>query len=108
MIRAGAMRELITFERKFETVQPSGAVLVEWRPEQTRRAELVQGSVDAFLRDVERTEDRKVFRLWFCEQITADMRVCHGGYTYRIARIMQLNPLYLELHCVNTVEEAPI
>tara|TARA_R110002049_G_scaffold10127_1_gene50168 strand:- start:133528 stop:133854 length:327 start_codon:yes stop_codon:yes gene_type:complete len=105
MIRAGAMREQITFERKIETVQPSGAVLVEWVPEQTLRAELVQESADTFLSNVERTEDRKVFRVWACDWITADMRVTHAGHTYRIARIVPLDRLTLELHCVNTVDE---
>ena len=105
MIRAGAMREQITFERKLETVQPSGAVLVQWVPEQTLRAELVQESADAFLSNVERTEDRKVFKLWATNWITTDMRVTHAGYTYRIARIVPLDRLGLELHCVNAVNE---
>ena len=59
MIRAGAMREQITFERRIETVQPSGAVLLQWVPEQTLRAELMQESADAFLSNLNRTEDRK-------------------------------------------------
>jgi len=105
MIRVGAMREQITFECKLETVQPSGAVLVHWVPEQTLRAELVQESADAFLSNVERTEDRKVFRLWACPWITTDMRVIHAGQTYRITRIVPVDRLGLELHCVNAFGE---
>lgn len=106
MIRSGAMREQIIFERKIETVQPSGAVLFQWVPEQTLRAELVQESADAFLSNVERTDDRKVFRLWAVDWITADMRVTHTRRTYRIARIVPLDRLALELHCVNGLNEA--
>ena len=64
-------------------MQPSGAVLVQWVPEQTLRAELVQESAEAFLTgNVERSEDRKVFTLlgnvsW----ITTDMRVTHAERT---------------------------
>lgn len=105
MIRAGAMRDQITFEAKLETVRQSGAVLVQWVPEQTLRAELVQESAEAFLSNVERTDDRKVFRLWVADWITADMRVTHAGHTYRIARIVPLDRLALELHCVNAVNE---
>ena len=105
MIMAGAMREQITFETKLETVQPSGAVLVQWVPEQTLRAELVQESADVFLSGTGRTEDRKVFRLWAAHWITADMRVTHAGHTYRIVKVVPLDRLALELHCVNTVDE---
>ena len=100
------MREQITFERRIETVQPSGAVLLQWVPEQTLRAELMQESADAFLSNLNRTEDRKVFRLWAVDWIIADMRVSYAGYTYRIARIVRPDQLALELHCVNAVDEA--
>ncbi|MEH6645505.1 head-tail adaptor protein [Sulfitobacter sp.] len=105
MIKAGALREVITFERKLKTVQASGAVLVQWIAEQTLRAEVVQEDAQAFLTGTERSEDRKVFRLWACEWITADMRVTHADHTYRIAKIVQLDRLGMELHCVNAVNE---
>jgi len=105
MIRAGAMREAITFERKTETVQPSGAVLVQWVPEQTLRAELVQEAAEAFLSGTERTEDRKAFRLWACDWITTDMRVTHADRTYRIVKLVPIDRMGLELHCANTVDE---
>lgn len=105
MIKAGALREVITFERKVETVQPSGAVLVQWSPEQTLRAELVQESAEAFLSGAERTEIRHAFRIWACEWITTDLRLTHKGSTYRITKIVQLDRLGMELHCVNAVDE---
>lgn len=105
MIKAGALREVVTFERKLETVQASGAVLVQWFAEQTLRAELVQESAEAFLSGIETTADRKVFRLWWCEWISADMRVTHADHTYRIAKVVQLDRLGMELHCVNAVNE---
>lgn len=105
MIKAGAMREQITFERKVETVQPSGAVLVQWVPEQTLRAELVQEGAEAFLTGTERTEDRKVFRLWAANWITADMRLTHADRTYRIVKAVPIDRLGMELHCVNAVDE---
>lgn len=105
MIKAGALREQVTFERMVETVQPSGAVSVRWVPERTLRAELVQESAEAFLRGTERTEDRKVFRMWASASITSEMRVTHAGSTYRIAKIIPLDRLCIELHCVNAVNE---
>ncbi len=105
MIKAGAMREVITFERKIETVQPSGAMQVRWLEEQTQRAELVQESAEAFLTGTERSEDRKVFRLWACGWITTDMRVTHADRTYRIAKLVPIDRMGLELHCVNAVDE---
>ncbi len=106
MIRAGALREQITFERKIETVQPSGALQIRWIEEQTLRAELVQENTDAFLSGTERAEDRKVFRLWACQWITTDMRVTHADRTYRIVKVVPIDRLALELHCVNAVDEA--
>ncbi len=105
MIRAGNMREQITLDRKIETVQPSGAVLVQWIEEQTLRAELVQESAEAFLSGVERTEMRTVFRIWACEWITTDMRLTHKGQTYRIVKVVPLDRMGMELHCVNAVDE---
>lgn len=105
MIRAGAMRERITFEKKLETVQPSGAVSVQWFEEQVMRAELLQEKADAFLGSADRVEDRKVFRLWKCNWISTELRLIHAGQTYRIARIMPLDRLTIELHCVNAVDE---
>ena len=105
MMRIGNMREQIAFERKLETVQPSGAVQVLWQHEQTMRAELVQESAEAFLSGVERTEDRKVFRLWACDWITPELRLVHDGYTYRIAKVVPIDRLCIELHCVNVVNE---
>jgi SPP1 family predicted phage head-tail adaptor len=105
MIQAGKMTEQITFESKLETVQPSGAVTVTWYPEQVMRAQLVQEATDAFLGGSERVEDRKVFRLWKCNWITTDLRLTHAGQTYRIARIVPLDRLTIELHCVNAVDE---
>lgn len=105
MIKAGALREQITFERKIEVVQPSGAVSVQWVPEQTLRAELVQESAEAFLTGTERSEDRKVFRIWAVSWITTDMRVTHNAQTYRIAKLLPLDRLGLELHTINAVDE---
>ena len=105
MNKAGAMREVITFERKIETVQPSGALLVRWMKEQTLRAELVQETAEAFPSATERTEYRKVFRLWACPWITVEMRVTHADRTYRIAQIVARDRRVLELHCVNAVDE---
>lgn len=105
MIKAGAMREVITFERKIETVQPSGAVLVRWIEELTLRGELVQESAEAFLSATERTKDRKVFRLWASEWITTEMRVTHADRTYRIVKLVPLDRMGVELHCVNAVDE---
>jgi head-tail adaptor len=105
MIKAGAMREQIAFERKIEAVQPSGAVQVQWAHEQTMRAELVQEGAEAFLSSIERTEDRKVFRLWACAWITTDLRRVHDDRTYRIAKVLPIDRLCIELHCVNAVNE---
>lgn len=105
MIRAGKLTEQIRLEQRVETVLPSGAVDALWVAEATLRAELVQESADAFLGSVERTDDRKVFRLWAVDWISTDMRLIHDGYTYRIARIVPLDRLSLELHCVNSANE---
>ncbi len=105
MIRAGALRERITLERKLETVMPSGAVQSSWITEQILRAELVQEKAETFLTGTERTETRNVFRIWAVDWINADMRVIHNDRTYRIARIVPLDRLALELHCVNAVNE---
>ncbi|MBB5723202.1 head-tail adaptor [Loktanella ponticola] len=105
LIKAGALREQVTFERKVETVQPSGAVLVQWMQGKTLRAELVQESAETFLSGTEHTEDRKVFRLWACKWINTDLRLIHADRTYRIAKIVPLDRLGLELHCINAVNE---
>lgn len=106
MIRAGKLREHIRLESRLETVLASGAVEVQWVAEGNLRAELVQETADAFLGSVERTDDRKVFRTWAVEWITTDMRLVHAGQTYRITRIVRLDRLGLELHCVNSDEVA--
>lgn len=106
MIRAGALRERIRLESRLETVLPSGAVQLSWIPEQTLRAELVQESAEIFLTTTERSEMRNVFRIWAVSWISADMRVIHDDLTYRIARIVPVERLALELHCVNAVNEA--
>jgi len=105
MIRAGALRERITLESRLETVLPSGAVHLSWIPEQILRAELVQEGAETFLTGTERTETRNVFRIWGVDWINADMRVIHVNQTYRIVRIVPLDRLALELHCVNGVNE---
>lgn len=105
MIKTGALREVLSFETKLETVQPSGAVQSQWVEEQTLRAELVQEDAQAFLSGTERTEDRKVFRLWACEWINTDLRLTHDGKTYRITKIVPLDRLALELHTINAVDE---
>lgn len=104
-IKAGAMREQVTFERRTETVEPSGAVSVAWELVQNLRAELVQADAQSFLGSVERLEDRKVFRLWAAAWINTELRLTHGNYTYRIVQIVPLDQLGLELHCVNAVNE---
>ena len=105
MIRAGALRESITLERRLETVMPSGAVQSSWTTEQILRAELVQQNAETFLTGTERTETRNVFRIWAVDWINADMRVIHDDRTYRIVRIVPVDRLALELHCVNAVNE---
>ena len=105
MIRPGALRERITLESRLETVLPSGAVQLSCIPEQTLRAELVQESAETFLTGTERPEMRKVFCIWAVDWINADMRVIHNDRSYRIARIVPLDRLALELHCVNAVNE---
>lgn len=105
MIKAGALRDVITLERKTEIVQPSGAVTVTWELVQTLRAELMQESAEAFLSSVERIEDRKVFRLWAATWINTDLRLTHADHTYRVVKIVPLDRLGLELHCVNSVNE---
>ena len=105
MIRAGAMREQVTLERKTETVQPSGAVSVAWELVQTLRAELVQADAQTFLGSTDRLEDRKVFRLWAADWINTELRLTHANDTYRITQIVPLDQLGLELHCVNAVNE---
>ena len=106
MIRAGALRERITLESRLETIMPSGAVQFTWIAEQTLRAELVQQDTEIFLTATERTEMRNVFRIWAVSWINAEMRVIHDDRTYRIARIVPLDRLALELHCVNAVNES--
>jgi head-tail adaptor len=105
MIRAGALRERITLESRLETVLPSGAVHLSWIPEQILRAELVQEDAETFLTGTERAEMRNVFRIWAVSWIKADMRLIHDERTYRIVRIVPLDRLALELHCVNAVNE---
>jgi len=106
MIRAGALRERITLESRLETVLQSGAVQLSWIPQQTLRAELMQQDAETFLTATERTEMRSVFRIWAVDWISADMRVIHNDRTYRIPRIVPLDRLALELHCVNAVNES--
>ena len=84
---------------------PSGAVQSIWIAEQTLRAELVQQDAEIFLTGTERTETRNVFCIWAVDWINADMRVIHEDRTYRIMRIVPLDRLALELHCVNAVNE---
>ncbi len=108
MIRAGKLTEHLTFERREELVQASGAVEVLWIVQGNLRAELVQETADAFLGTVDRTDDRKVFRIWAVDWITTDMRLIHAGSTYRIARIVRLDRLGLELHCVNSMDEVAV
>ena len=104
-MRAGTMREVITFERATETVQPSGATAKFWAEEATFRAAIVQESAETFLIGPERTEDRKVFQIWNAAFVDTSLRIVHDGYTYRIAKIVPLGRLMLELHCVNSANE---
>lgn len=102
-VNPGRMRERITLERRTETVTASGAVAVVWTPEATLRAELVQQDAQAFLAG-ERTEGRAVFRLWAVEWITTDFRLIHNGRSYAVAKIVPLDRMGVELHCVDSDE----
>ncbi|MDE4173668.1 phage head closure protein [Phaeobacter sp. PT47_59] len=101
MIRAGKLDRQITIERKGETVAASGAVMSEWLPVATIRAELVQRSADEYLAGFgEADAGGAVFRIRYLAGITTADRVTCDGEAYDIDEIAELGRKRgLELRC---------
>jgi SPP1 family predicted phage head-tail adaptor len=91
MIRAGKLDRQITIERQAETVAASGAVLQDWVPVATVRAELVQRSADEYLTGYGEAETgNAVFRIRYLAGITTADRVNFNGVAYAIDEIAEL------------------
>lgn len=91
MIIAGKLDRQITLERLTETVAPSGAVVQNWTPYATVRAELVQQATDDYLSGAgEGATGRVTFRLWYLNGVTTADRISYAGGTYQITGMVEL------------------
>lgn len=90
-MRAGKLDRIITIERKSETVSDSGAVVTNWTPVATVRAEIVTSAASEFLTGYGEAESGTVvFRIRYIAGITTADRVTYAGKIHDLKDITEI------------------
>ena len=107
-MRAGRLDRTITIERVTNGVDDYGTPQEGWTTLATVRAELLQTSVEEFIRAYGATADTiAIFRIRFIDGLTLADRVTYDGRPYDVKEAKELGRrMGLELRCVVAGEAA--
>lgn len=101
-MRAGKLDRIITIERVTTTVDEYGAPQEGWTTVATVRAQLIQSSVEEFIRAYGATSDTiAIFRIRYLDGLTLADRVTYASRAYDLKEIKELGRREaVELRCV--------
>lgn len=100
-MRAGALDRTITVQRMTTGVKPGGGVMETWTDLVTLRAQIVQASMDEYIRASGASDETVIiFRTWWRDGITNADRIVYAGGNYNIKETKELGRRAgLELRC---------
>ncbi|GJE00906.1 head-tail adaptor protein [Methylobacterium isbiliense] len=100
-MRAGRLDQTITVERRVETLDDAGTPVEAWHPVATARADLIQNTTEAFLREPGQTaEARVVFRVRFLPDLELTDRIVLDGVPHRLVEVKEVvRRRVLDLRC---------
>lgn len=101
MMRAGKLTKTIVIQRVTTTVDEYGTPIEGWATVATVRADLIQSSVEEFMRSFGTSaETAVIFRIRYLDGVTTADRVTHDGRSFDVKEIKELGRREgLELRC---------
>ena len=91
MIQAGKLTSVITVERLWEVITPTGAVTEDWTAVATIRAERVESKTEEFLAGFGDADKRTlVFRIRWRPGITTNDRIFYDGEVYNLKEVLEI------------------
>ena len=87
-MRAGLLREFLTFQKQTKTQDKTGAIVSTWTTVCVLRAwkkKVVAG--EEFNQKVLFTSERWTFQMRYTASITSDMHIIYNGVTYKIVGV---------------------